>query len=143
MTARDATGTPVGLTVSAFASLSLDPPLILICLNRDVHDLAVFHAGPFAVNILSEGQQALSRRFAGPREARFLELEVEAARNGCPILPESLAVIECRMESVVAGGDHDIIIGAVTSLRCHPEGRPLIYYAGGYNRLADAPPTAR
>lgn len=142
VTARNATGAPVGLTVSAFASLSLDPPLILVCLNKGCHDLAAFQTGPFAVNVLAEDQQALSRRFAGPRDERFVGVEMEMGGNGCPVLPDSLAIIECRTESVVAGGDHDIIIGAVTSLCCRPEKRPLIYFASGYNRLAEAPPEA-
>jgi len=137
VTARNATGAPVGLTVSAFASLSLDPPMILVCLNKGCHDLAAFQTGPFAVSVLAEDQEALSRRFAGPRAERFAGLESEAGSNGCPVLPDSLAVVECRTESVFPGGDHDIIIGVVTSLRCHPDKRPLIYFAGGYNRLMD------
>jgi len=137
VTARDAAGDPVGLTVSAFASLSLDPPMVLICLNKGCHDLAAFQTGPFVVNVLADDQESLSRRFAGPREARFVDLESDTAENGCPTFAGCLAVIECRTDQVVEGGDHDIVIGTVTALGAREDGLPLLYFGGRYRYLAD------
>lgn len=135
VTGRDAAGRPVGLTVSAFSSLSLAPPLVLICLDKRVSNLDSFRAGPFAVNILAENQQDVSNRFAGKHDDRFAGVDHAPGDNGAPVLAGCLAVIECDVHDIAAGGDHDIIIGAVTRVVTEPEARPLIYFRGGYNAL--------
>lgn len=136
VTARDDSGRPVGLTVSAFSSLSLSPPLILICLDKRVANLAAFRRGPFAVNVLAEGQDVVSSRFAEKREDRFEGMSHAPGANGAPLLEGCLAHIECDTHQVADGGDHDIIMGAVTRVARQSEGRPLVYFGGRYASLA-------
>lgn len=134
--ARDGAGRPVGLTVSAFTSLSLVPPLVLICLDRRVANLETFRSGPFAVSILTEDQRDLSRRFAERRDDRFTGVDFADGLNGAPVLSGCLAWIECDVHTVTAGGDHDIIIGTVTRTGHQAGGRPLVYFRGDYAPLA-------
>ena len=136
VTARDGAGAPVGLTVSAFSSLSLDPCLILICLDKRVSNLDLFRAGPFAVNILAQGQDGLSNRFASKLDDRFEGVENHAGETGAPLLPGALAWVECETHEVLPGGDHDIIIGRVVTCGRQAEGAPLVYFRGGYRSLS-------
>ena len=130
---------PVGVTVNAFASVSLEPPLILICLADTTGCLSAFREGErFAVNILSEGQQRLSEEFAGPQEHKFRDLAYETWDSGCPILPGCLANLECTRMSVHRGGDHIIVIGRVDRIEHTDGGRPLLYYRSAYGRVEDA-----
>ncbi|MQX35293.1 flavin reductase family protein [Roseospira navarrensis] len=135
VTALDDTGQPVGLTVSAFCSVSLDPPMILICLDKRVSNRETFRRGPFAVNVLSHRQQAVSNRFAEKRDDRFAGIAHTPGRNGAPVLDGCLAVIECTPEHIADGGDHDIIVATVTRVDRTEDGAPLIYYRGGYAAL--------
>lgn len=124
-----------GLTVSAFASLSLSPPLVLICIDRLADSHAVIaDAGKFAVNILSEGQEYLSRRFASDEATKFTEGSYELSPRGLPLINGALAQIECTLHSALPGGDHTIYVGTVVAAQCS-DGRPLLYYRSGYHTL--------
>ncbi|MHB0970123.1 MAG: flavin reductase family protein [Thermoanaerobaculia bacterium] len=124
-----------GLTVSAFSSLSLNPPLVLICVEKSVraHDL-IPKAERFAVNVLSSEQEAVSNRFASKVEDRFEGIATHEGQLGVPLIDGALAAIECRLHDTLAGGDHTIFIGEVVNTEIH-EGSPLIYYRSRYRAL--------
>jgi flavin reductase (DIM6/NTAB) family NADH-FMN oxidoreductase RutF len=131
----DAGGRPRGLTVSSFCSVSLDPPLVLVCVdNRSETHSAFAATGLFGVSVLAEHQQEVSRRFAtlGPAKNDF---EFAWGPRGAPLVPGALAQIECRLHAEHGAGDHRIYVGEVLFLRVDP-GRPLLYHASGYRRLA-------
>jgi flavin reductase (DIM6/NTAB) family NADH-FMN oxidoreductase RutF len=131
-----AEGEPVGLTVSAFSSVSLRPPLVLICLGERTSNLESFRRGPFTVNILSESQRDVSTRFAEKRDDRFDGVSHAPGENGAPVLADCLAVVECNVHDVVTVGDHDIIIGLVTRVSVAEGGAPLLHCRGQYTGLA-------
>lgn len=132
----DVNGVPHGLTVNSFTSVSLDPPLILICLGHAVTCIDAFRSSRhFGINVLAEGQQALSDRFARKGQDRFEGLEWYRGQSGVPLLPGVLAAIECRVHQRIASGDHDIFVGEMIFAHT-AEGRPLLYVAGCYRRLA-------
>ncbi len=136
VTVRDAQERDHGMTVSAFASLSLSPPLILVCVDRQatMHDV-LDAASHFAVNILAASQEALSRRFASPEaHLRFDGIGYARGQTGCALLDETLAYMECRRVRRHDGGDHSIFVGEVEAAMARPE-RPLLYYRGGYAQL--------
>lgn len=136
VTARDGDGRHYGMTVSAFCSVSLVPPLILVCIDlaASMHD-ALLSAPHFAVNILSADQEPLSRRFSGLDEHhRFDGLGYTIGVTGSALLEEALAHIECRRLAQHAAGDHTVIIGEVEAAVAH-DARPLLYYRGGYAQL--------
>jgi flavin reductase (DIM6/NTAB) family NADH-FMN oxidoreductase RutF len=124
-----------GMTVSSFASLSLRPPLILICIDKTVpsHDM-ISDAGCFVVNILEERQEHLSRRFATTTNDKFKGVAWHSGRLGLPVLDNTLAAIECRLHQAVDGGDHTIFVGEVVDAEIR-EGSPLLYYRRGYHEL--------
>ncbi len=129
-------GEPVGVTVNAFASVSLEPPLILICLAKTTGCLSAFSRGRrFVVNVLGENQERLSREFAGPREHRFKDRDHATWDSGCPVLPGCLANLECTREDVHTAGDHIIVLGRVDRIETAGDGRPLIFYRSDYGRL--------
>jgi flavin reductase (DIM6/NTAB) family NADH-FMN oxidoreductase RutF len=124
-----------GMTVSAFCSLSLEPPLVLICIDKTASVYpALAGAASFAVNILASGQEALSRRFAEHLENRFEGIGFARGRTGAPLLHDALAHLECETRARHDGGDHTIIVGEVIAAAAHA-GRPLLYYRGGYAQL--------
>lgn len=128
-------GTLAGLTVSSFTSLSLDPPLVLICIDRRAASNGVIAAaGQFAVNVLSEGQEYLSRRFASQDGDKFAPFSYTLSPSGLPLLVGALVQIECRLHSALPGGDHTIYVGEVLAAHVQ-EGRPLLYYRSGYHQL--------
>lgn len=134
VTARDAAGTPHGMTVSAFSSLSLDPPLVLVCIGNEATVVPILkEALTFAVNILAENQEAVSRHFASPGRHRFAEC-LQDDEHGDPRLEDALAWMQCRVISRQPAGDHVIYIGQVEAAVVS-EGRPLLYYRGGYSSL--------
>lgn len=140
VTTVDGAGRPAGLTVSAFSSLSLDPPLCLVCIDRRSPALAAVQASRrFAVNILGDGQQDLSVRFSSRVEDRFADIAWQAGpATGCPVLPDALAWMECELTGVCAGGDHDILLGLLVGTKRN-EGKPLVYWNRGYADLAVRP----
>jgi flavin reductase (DIM6/NTAB) family NADH-FMN oxidoreductase RutF len=125
-----------GMTVSAFSSLSLDPPLCLICIDRvaSLHD-HLREGSHFAVNVLAEGQEAVSRRFASTEwRDRFQGISTREGVTGIPLITGAVATIECRVVSAYPGGDHTIFVGEVVSAVAS-EGGPLLYYRGRYANL--------
>lgn len=130
-------GTRHGITVSAFCSLSLDPPLILVCIEKRVtaHD-AIASAGHFAVNVLAEDQEEISARFASRVEDRFEDVPVRPGSLGDPLIEGALATIECRVHEQWPGGDHTIFIGEIIASDLG-EDDPLLYFRGDYRRLAE------
>jgi len=135
LTTRRSDATPAGLTLNAFASLSLRPPLVLACVDRasDTHDW-IAAAGVFAVNVLAEGQERIARRFADEVDRRFEGIAWHAETTGSPVLEGVLAWVDCRVASTAAGGDHTIFVGEVVAADAH-EGVPLLFYRGGYGRF--------
>jgi flavin reductase (DIM6/NTAB) family NADH-FMN oxidoreductase RutF len=134
----DAQGMPHGLTVSSFTSVSLHPPLILICLGHEVTSLELFrNASHFAINILAEDQREISTRFAHKGQDRFDGLAWRRGETGAPLLAGVLAEIECAVHHRIQAGDHDILIGEMVSGQVHG-GEPLLHYASHYRRLAPA-----
>jgi len=131
-----------GMTVSAFASVSLEPPLVMIALAHEAGTREMIaESGVFAVNILSDDQEFLSERFAARApivNEQFEGVPYEVAVTGSPILPQAIAWYDCRVEAVHDGGDHAIIIGRVVAIGLGDEARqPLLYYANRYARLKD------
>src|ERR1700712_860221 len=128
-------GTLYGMTVSSFTSLSLKPPLVLICVDKSVSTHAAISAsGRFVVNILQDQQEHLSRRFANASEDKFKGIASHTGELGLPVLDQALAVVECRLHTTLDGGDHTIFIGEVADAEIH-EGSPLLYYRRGYHEL--------
>jgi flavin reductase (DIM6/NTAB) family NADH-FMN oxidoreductase RutF len=128
---------PVGVTVSAFSSLSLDPPLVMVSLACAAASCeAVAAAEGFAVHILEDDQSELSSRFAGPGE-RFDGISWTPGPFGTPLLHGGVARLVCERHSTAPGGDHVILIGRVVQVDAHA-GEPLLYYRGGYRNLAPA-----
>ena len=128
---------PLGITVNSFASVSLDPPLVLWSLDRDSDTFEAFKsANYYTVNILSESQQELSNRFAQRYYHHLDGLSYGTGEVGCPILPQTLAVIECGVHQRINGGDHLILIGKVLRFE-RKEGKPLLFAMGSYSKLAE------
>ena len=127
------TGKPVGVTVSAFSSLSMDPPLVLFCLGTKTASLPAFQEnGHFCINVLSAGQQDISNRFASKVEDKFAGIEVKTGTAGLPVLNGCIATMECRLVQTVNGGDHDIFIGEIVAADYDMAVEPLIYVRGSY-----------
>ena len=131
ITTRDAQGAPVGFTASAVTSLSLEPPLMLVCVDRRGHTLsAISHAGCFAVHVLRDDQADLAMRFASSsRDDRFSGLDLVSGMTSAPCLVEAHARIECRLEACHDGGDHVIVVGEVVAAEALG-GLPLLYWRG-------------
>ncbi|MBW3563765.1 MAG: flavin reductase family protein [Acidobacteria bacterium] len=137
VTTLDADGLPHGLTVSAFCSLSLEPPLVLICIEKGIRShQALSRASRFVVNILSSEQLDVSSRFASPLEDRFEGVEWRAGTGGVPVIEGTLANLECTIHSNFEGGDHTIFVGRVESLSVS-DGAPLLYFKSTYRELDD------
>lgn len=124
-----------GITVSAFSSVSLNPPLVQICIDKSVraHD-AIAKAERYAVNILRDDQEQLSRRFATRIEDKFEGIPTRMGLLKVPLLEGTLTTIECRLRESLPGGDHTIYVGEVVSAGSR-DGKPLIYFHGGYHSL--------
>ena len=136
VTAFDTGGEPVGLTANSFTSVSLDPPLLLVCIARTSSSLkALESAGHFAVNVLHIGQQPASSLFAVPGEDRFRQTPWQRGRHDAPVLSNALANFECRRHQMHDGGDHIILVGEVLRATFDPRRDPLLYFRGKYRRL--------
>jgi flavin reductase (DIM6/NTAB) family NADH-FMN oxidoreductase RutF len=124
-----------GITVSAFSSLSLDPPLVLVCIDKraSLHD-DLKEGGFFAVNFLAEDQEPVSRRFASKDNDRFNGINCSKGQTQTPLIEGALGFVECRVVNVYAGGDHTIFVGEVEAT-CVRDGRPLLYFRGDYSNL--------
>lgn len=139
VTARDDAGGDHGMTVSAFASLSLEPPLVLVCLDATATLLPHVHAAStFGISILGAEQSELSRRFADQSTDRFDGVAFTRGASGSALLDGAVAHLECRRVAVHPGGDHEIIIGEVLTARTFT-GAPLVYFHRAYRRFERQP----
>ncbi len=126
-----------GMTANAVASLSLDPPLVLVAVDKRALTLDHLKKNRcFAVNILRHDQEQLSRRFAAPGPKDFADLKTTSAETASPILADCLAFLDCKVVDILPGGDHEIFLGEILAGE-HHGGEPLLYYAAGYRRLAE------
>lgn len=124
-----------GMTASSVTSLSLDPPMMLACLNKAVPTSgAVSQAGGYVINVLGQGSEHLAAQFAAPSPDKFAGVAVHLGALGLPMLSDALAHIECRVVEEVVGGTHTIFLGAVEQAGAH-DGRPLTYFRGGFGRF--------
>ncbi len=138
ITGIDADGNAAGVTVSAFSSLSLEPPLVQVCLGRTTACIGAFVEGShFTVNILTREQKDVSDIFARRSADKFDGVKYRIGENGCPILPDCLAVLQCSRHAVYDGGDHVILIGRVEAIDTVASGEPLLHFQGVYHRLGD------
>lgn len=147
VTGIDETGERLGMTVSSFNSVSMSPPLVLFSVARRAHSFAAWtQISNYAVNILSQEQEAISNRFARPLADKWSELVVLDGLAGVPLLPNSLITFECEAYAHYEGGDHDIFVGKVVALHTHAkkDEQPLIFFGGRYRRIdsgfSDVPP---
>jgi flavin reductase len=134
-------GTMHGVTVNSFSSVSLDPMLVLVCLTETSRAVDLIErAGAFVVNVLSAGQQDVSRWFANqhrpPGPAMFDGVPLEPGVTGCPILAGAAASFDCRLRHSYHAGDHLIVLGEIVTLIHRPQLEPLIFHAGTYRSLA-------
>lgn len=134
-------GERLGMTISSFNSLSLDPPLILFSIVRQANSFAAWQkAERYAINVLSEDQEELSNRFARPKGEKWVDQTVLSGRTGVPLLPNAVIAFECEAYGRHDGGDHEIFVGRVVELRENQakRGRPLVFFGGQYRRLGTA-----
>lgn len=142
ITTCDAEGRPTGLTASAFTSVSLDPPLVLVCVDHKSQSYPhIKERGCFAVNILGAEQQGISRRFASSRLDKFDEVPHTVTDRKLPLIHGAIAHLECTTVSVHVEGDHTIFVGRVERIQTDA-GEPLLYFRGQYDRLANPRPGA-
>jgi flavin reductase (DIM6/NTAB) family NADH-FMN oxidoreductase RutF len=140
VTTSDADRRPTGLTASAFTSLSLEPPLILVCVDHKSQSYpSLRERGRFAVNVLCTEQEALSRRFASTRLDKFDGVAHSMSEHGIPLIDGALAQLECSVKSMHVEGDHTIFVGHVEAARVN-KGEPLLYFRGAYSRLRGETP---
>lgn len=127
---------PIGVAANSFTSVSLDPPLVLFCVGRDSTTWPrVERAGSFAVNILGEHQEELSRAFATPGIDRFANVEWHASARGSPVLDGVLAYVDCTLWNVYDGGDHVIVVGQVLDVGITHDAGPLVFFRSAYHRI--------
>ena len=137
VTARNGGGAPFGLTVNSFTSVSLDPPLVLVCIDRlsSSHD-PLIESGTFVVNILASDQTAVAARFAtDPSGDRFVGLAWEEGPLGDPVLPDGVAWLACTVQQVHEAGDHSILVGQVEEVAV-AEREALVFHRGSYAAVA-------
>jgi flavin reductase (DIM6/NTAB) family NADH-FMN oxidoreductase RutF len=125
-----------GMTASSFASVSLVPPLVLVCLEKTSTTRSMVLASKtFAVNVLSEEQEEVAHAFAQPGHKSFDGLPHHSGKTGAPLLDGSIAWLECDVYNISDGGDHDIVVGEVIACSVH-DGDPLLYYNRGYRAFS-------
>lgn len=136
---------PYGMTANAFTSVSLDPPLVLVCVNRRAQASELIPRNQaFAVNILTADQEPLSTYFASSSRARgreaFAEIPHRSVVTGSPVIEDAAAFLDCRLASRHEAGDHNIFVGEVVAIGLDPEAIPLVFHGGRYRSLIDARP---
>ena len=136
ITTADNSGTPVGLTVTAFSSLSLHPPMVLVCIDKSANSYpSMTLKSHFVVNILAEDQEQLSLVFASRSlQDRFSNIRFRLNAHNVPVLDGCLAYLECQVENSYEGGDHTIFVASVVNAS-NQEGNPLLYYASRYSQI--------
>jgi len=136
VTTKSKEGANIGVTINSFASVSLDPPMVLFSLKKDSPLADIFlKADTFNINILSAEQENASNLFAGPGEDKFNKVEWKEGQNGSPLLMNNLGALECTRLSTHEGGDHTIFMGEVTQHENNSEAKPLLYFKGAYATL--------
>ena len=143
ITTRPPGGEPLGVTVNSFASVSLDPPLVLFSLDRASHSFDAFAAADhYVVNVLAADQQELSRRFAKTGQHAVDGVPHGLGAGGCPLIEGALAQFECAIAARYDGGDHVIYLGRVLGINVADGGDPLVYFRSRYADLAPEPSAA-
>jgi flavin reductase (DIM6/NTAB) family NADH-FMN oxidoreductase RutF len=136
ITAAPAGGDPLGMTMNSFASVSLDPPLVLFAIDRRARSLDAWRRAPgYAINVLAETQGRLSNQFAGPGPARWAGVAATLGLHGAPLLDGALARFECAAYACVDGGDHLIFVACVERLSANPASPPLVFHRGRYTSV--------
>lgn len=132
ITTLDEDGKPYGLTINSFVSVSMAPPMISwnVIRGSTAHQ-KITRAGRFVVNVLANHQRDVAQQMTGPIEHRFASVPYHDSSSGLPIISDTLATFECDTHSMIAAGDHDIVLGTVRQFE-HREGSPLVYWRGGY-----------
>ncbi|HVM39978.1 MAG TPA: flavin reductase family protein [Acidimicrobiia bacterium] len=137
MAPGDGRGQPVGMAVNSFTSVSIDPPLVLFCAGKSSTTWpSIQAAGAFAVNVLAEDQEAVSRAFASKDGDRFSGIGYRQGTSGSPILNDVLAYIDCTIDAVHDAGDHELVVGRVVDMAVGREVGPLLFFRGGYADIA-------
>ncbi|PPK63634.1 flavin reductase family protein [Actinokineospora auranticolor] len=137
VTTRDLDGVPHGMTVNSLTSVSLEPPLLLVCLTTGARSTdAITSSGRFVVNILSARQEHIALRFARRGEDHFAGLAVTQGRHRVPAVPDAFAHLECDVERAFEAGDHVVVIGRVRET-CEREGEPLAFLRGRFGDVVD------
>jgi flavin reductase (DIM6/NTAB) family NADH-FMN oxidoreductase RutF len=135
VTTKDANGKLLGITVSAFCSVSLTPPMVLICIEKTAGCHYAFEeSNVFVVNVLREGDSAISELFASSADDKFTNIDYFPGIEGVPVLKNALATLECRVKFSYHGGDHSIFVGEVENVKVD-NGDPLLYYRSRYGRF--------
>lgn len=130
---------PVGMAANSFTSVSLDPPLVLFCVAQSSSTWPrIQAAGRFAINVLGEHHEELSRVFATRDVDRFGSTPWHCGVSGSPVLDEAIAYIDCEFEAQYPGGDHMIVVGRVVDLDMREDARPLLFFKGVYGRISDS-----
>jgi flavin reductase (DIM6/NTAB) family NADH-FMN oxidoreductase RutF len=130
-------GKPYGLTATAVTSVSLEPPLVLVCVDKRSDSHPHFHTSQvFAVNLLAADHEPLSRRFAVSGGDKFDGLAMRRGSTSAPLLADALGYIECRTVNVIDAGDHTIFLGQVEAADAR-EGEPLVYFRGAYRQISE------
>lgn len=134
--AARADGAAIGMTVNSFSSVSLEPPLVLVCLGTESQrSQEIIAAKRFSISILSAHQRGISNHFAKPGEGLAPESGWRAGTNGAPLIEGACALVECDLHAQHMAGDHVVVIGQVTALEADPGREPLLYFRGGYRSL--------
>lgn len=129
-------GTLVGMTVNSFTSVSLNPPLVLVCLGSESpRSRALIDPGRFAISMLAVDQRSIASQLAQPGEGLVPQTGWREGENGSPVLEGAAAIVECDVETIHPAGDHMIVIGRVTHVDFDPGCEPLVYFRGGYRLL--------
>jgi len=139
ITTVTATGERLGMTISSFNSLSLDPPLVLFSIGRSAKSFAAWQkATHYAINVLSEGEEELSNQFARPLGEKWAGQSITTGRTGMPLLPNAATIFECEAHARHDGGDHEIFVGHVIELHENlaQHGNPLVFFGGKYRKIA-------
>ncbi len=135
VTCRDAEGRPTGMTVNSFTSVSLDPPLLLWCVNRSILPFPAFSKTEhFAVHVLNREQEALSNHFAIDRPDKFTDIDYSEGVAGLPVFPDFLGLYQCQVHDRVDAGDHIILVGRLVDYEIRT-GEPLVFYGGDYHSI--------
>jgi flavin reductase (DIM6/NTAB) family NADH-FMN oxidoreductase RutF len=137
VTTKDSNGNWHGITVSAFCSVSLDPPLILICIDVNTgSQYALTQTDSFVVNILRDNQQYISDRFASYLPDKFETIKYRLGIDDLPVLEDALANLECRLVNAHNNGDHTIFVGQIERVTVN-DGEPLVYFHGNYHKISE------